>query len=79
MMQDRMIIWKIIVEPGNETAWSERWNARLITRFYNAMLNIEQSDAKHNQAFFGFVGYCVHTETLYLNSSENDEYFERPE
>ena len=32
----------------------------------------EQNDAKHNQAFFGFVGSSVHTTTLYLNSFEND-------
>ena len=39
----------------------------------------EQNDAKHNQAFFGFVGSSVHTATLYLNSFENDEYFEETE
>ena len=42
MMQKGLIIGKIIVEQGNEIAWSERWNARLITRFYNDMLNIGQ-------------------------------------
>ena len=39
----------------------------------------EQNDAKYNQAFFGFVGSSVHTATLYLNSFENDEYFEETE
>ena len=37
-----LIIGKIIVEQSNEIAWSERWNARLITRFYNGMLNTDQ-------------------------------------
>ena len=32
----------------------------------------EQNDAKHKQAFFGFVGSSVHTATLYLYSFEND-------
>ena len=27
-------------------------------------------------SFFGFVGYSVYNTTLYLNSFENDEYFE---
>ena len=30
-------------------------------------------------SFFGFVGSSVHTATLYLNSFENDEYFEETE
>ena len=32
-----------------------------------------------NKPFFGFVGSSVHTATLYLNSFENDEYFEETE
>ena len=39
----------------------------------------EQNDAKYKQAFFGFAGSSVHTATLYLNSFENDEYFEETE
>ena len=57
----------------------EQWYLNIVTCILFQPRKYEQNGAKHKQAFFGFVGYNVHTATLNLNSFEHDNDFKETE